>query len=55
MKKFVKKNWYQPSHQEIADEFGWKSPNAVQEILMRLERAGWVRRSGQNRAVRILP
>jgi repressor LexA len=51
---FSRENLYQPSHREIADHFGWSSPNAASEHLTALERKGWLELGGGNRAVKLL-
>lgn len=52
--EFTREHFYQPSCKDIADHFGWRSPNAAQEHLRALQRKGWVRLTGEARAVEIL-
>jgi len=34
---------FQPSYREICNEYGWKSPNAVAQMIVTLKRLGVVR------------
>ena len=45
---------YQPSFREIADRFGWLSKNSVRKHIEALEKFGYVERTGEPRAIKIL-
>jgi len=50
----VRERGYPPSYEEIAEQFGFASPNAVTGHLKALEKKGYVRRSEKSRAIEIV-
>lgn len=53
---FVRTQGMPPTRVEIAQFFGFKSPNAAQEHLKALEKKGYIAlKSGFARAIRVLP
>ena len=51
--KHVRERGYPPSYEEIAEQFGFASPNAVTSHLKAIERKGYIRRSEKSRALEI--
>lgn len=51
--RHVRERGYPPSYEEIAEQFGFASPNAVTGHLKALERKGFIRRSEKSRALEI--
>ncbi|MCE9581326.1 MAG: transcriptional repressor LexA [Planctomycetes bacterium] len=49
----VREHGFPPSYEEIAEQFGFASPNAVTGHLKALERKGHIRRSEKSRALEI--
>lgn len=52
--RHVRERGYPPSYEEIADQFGFSSPNAVTGHLKALEKKGYIRRSEKSRALEII-
>lgn len=50
----VRERGYPPSYEEIAERFGFASPNAVTGHLKALEKKGYIRRSEKSRAMEII-
>ena len=42
---------FTPTMAEIADEFDWKSPNAAQEVVVKLINLGFMYRPRRNRLI----
>lgn len=49
----IREHGFPPSYEEIAEQFGFASPNAVTGHLKALERKGHIRRSEKSRAIEI--
>lgn len=55
IRSFIGANGFAPTRREIADNFGWISSNAAQDVLMALHNKGHIEvRDGKSRAIRIL-
>lgn len=51
--RHIREHGFPPSYEEIAEQFGFASPNAVTGHLKALERKGFIRRSEKSRALEI--
>lgn len=54
IKSNVAEHGFPPSMREISDAFGWKSVNAAQEHLQRLQAKGFIFLGGSARAITII-
>lgn len=52
--RHIRERGYPPSYEEIAEAFGFASPNAVTGHLKALEKKGHIRRSEKSRAIEIV-
>lgn len=43
LEAFILNHGYPPTRQEITDAFGWRSPNAAQEVLRALQKKGRIK------------
>ncbi len=51
---FFDRENYQPSYQDIQTHFGYSSPGTVRNILLQLEKKGYLKRNGKSRSIQIL-
>ena len=53
--KFINKHGYPPTYREIGDGCAMKSSNGVTEVILALERKGYIsRKAGQPRTLKVL-
>lgn len=57
VRDFIRANKYPPTRKQIADAFGFASPNAAQEHLLAIEKKGWLRIIGHkmSRGLTLVP
>jgi repressor LexA len=52
--RHIRERGFPPSYEEIAEQFGFASPNAVTGHLKALEKKGYIRRSEKSRALEVV-